>query len=123
MTTMHVTVGSFVHTELKAIRSASEHLALLHGQLSSGVGNVGPSDDPGTVRAVRCDDQYMAKSDDASASLAGVESQTTAGAAMTTEFSDPAKTAINLATANTAYKAALQTAAAIGQVSLLDFLR
>jgi flagellar hook-associated protein 3 FlgL len=54
--------------------------------------------------------------------------QTTAGTAMTTQLSgiediDPAETAIKLATANTAYQAALQTTASIGQVSLLDFLR
>jgi flagellar hook-associated protein 3 FlgL len=54
--------------------------------------------------------------------------QTSAGTAMTTQLSgiediDPAETAIKLATANTAYQAALQTTAAIGQISLLDFLR
>jgi hypothetical protein len=124
MTTMHVTVGHFANTELKAIRATSRHLARLHGQISSGTEDVSHSQDSGEIdRAMPRDDQDMAKSDDASASPAAVESQTTAGTAMTTQFSDPAKTALDLATANTAYQAALQTAAAIGQGSLVDFLR
>jgi flagellar hook-associated protein 3 FlgL len=53
--------------------------------------------------------------------------QTTAGTAMTTQLSGiedgPAETALKLATANTAYQAALQTTASIGQISLLEFLR
>jgi flagellar hook-associated protein 3 FlgL len=54
--------------------------------------------------------------------------QTTASTALTTQLStiedvDPAKMAIEVTTANTAYQAALQTTASIRQLSLLDFLQ
>jgi hypothetical protein len=129
MTTMHVPAGTFAHTELKAIRSAPDHLALLHRQMSSGGQHVSPSSGPDeTVHATCRDDQHMPDSDGASVGRAADDPQTTAGTAMTTQFSgieetDPGKAAINLATANMAYRAALRTTASIGQVSLLDFLR
>lgn len=54
--------------------------------------------------------------------------QTATGTALTTQLSsiedvDMAEMAIKVTSANTAYQAALQTTARIGQVSLLDFLR
>jgi flagellin-like hook-associated protein FlgL len=129
MATMHVTVGSFAHTELKAIRSTSDHFALLHRQLCLDGNDAALFSDPDeTGRARDRDDQHMADADGASVGRAADEPQTTAGTAMTTQFSgieetDSTKTAINLATANMAYQAALRTTASIDQVSLLDFLR